>query len=124
MINISFDIDNFIDNDPVLLAIFFSLSIFASITKFVFSDEKGKKNDSVERTFLKMLITSAVSSLVIFSSLDIIRRYIKGNLLYLVTFVFGFVCDILIKRLVQIKSFSGLIKFIDELYTFLKSRKK
>jgi len=118
---ISFDIENFIDNDPVLLLIFFSLSLFASIIKIAFSD--NKKNIKVGQTLLKIILTALVSALVVFSSLEIIRNYIKGNLLYLFVFFFGFVCDILIKQLVKIKNISGLIKLIDDIYTFIKNRR-
>jgi len=126
MRNVSLDIENFINNDPVLLIIFFSLSLFASIIKVVFSENDSirKKKNSVERTLLKMFLTSLLSSFVIFSSLEVIRKYIKGNLIYLVVFFFGFICDLIIKQLVKFKSLNSLIKFIDELYTFLKSRKK
>lgn len=58
-----------------------------------------------------------------FSGLDLIRKYIKGNLIYLAVFFLGFISDMLIKQLAKFKNITSLLKFLDDLYTFLKNRK-
>jgi hypothetical protein len=70
-----------------------------------------------------MILLALASSIVIFSSLDLIRKYVKGNLIYLAVFFFGFMSDMLIKQLAQIKNITGILKFLDDLYTFFKNRK-
>ena len=122
--NISFDIENFIDNDPVLLIIFFSLSLFGSLIKFIFTENTNKKNKKTGwKVILRMALLSLTSSLFIFSSLEILRKYITGNLMYLAVFFFGFISDMLIKQLARFKNLKSLMKFLDDLYSFLKSRK-
>jgi hypothetical protein len=72
---------------------------------------------------VRMILLAITSSLVLFSTLDFIRKFVTGNLIYLAVFFFGFISDMFIKQLSKFKNIANLLKFLDELYNFIRTRK-